>query len=332
MQVKPRAIDHSDNVIDIRKARNANELITVIGRINTAFRLHQGSHTLVKNKVSMNAVDKAYESLSWVLQAQEELVAAHTVAMHLNDTKRDRCVNAIVNLNLEVLELKSTLMRRIDAAAQPYVSDKLVRFSNYVHDQLNKISGSLHSISMHNGDYTYVAITARDVQIKDQYTSPEVCIKLREHSGLIEVSSPYSAFVETDRTAVASLKDLGMFMSGVLSYDLSEIPKISKSKMLGLDGVKEVTLSNTLNLHLDSAVTAAEINAVLRKVIPALKKSLDVGQFEVIHRLIRGDTLTLEFGISERKITDPKAFSRLQRLLSLSKSQSAQLASLMEPV
>lgn len=331
MQLQPKAIDSSQNVIDIRKARNANELITVIGRINTALRQQQSQHRTERTKVKFGELSKQYDGLRWVLQTQAELLAAISSAQHLNDAKRERCVTALAHLNTDVLELKRSLITRINAASKRMVSDKLGAYANVVHDFLRPLCEKLYSISMYNDNVTCVAFIARNVQAQDGFTSPEVCIKLTERDGGIYVSMPYSPFVETDTLPVIASKDLDYFLKGALNYQRAPAPTPKEERLLRIEGITRVDVTDTLNLHMDSAVRPTDINGILRTVIPLIKRSFARDQFEVLHRFNNtGDTKCLQFCIAKRKVVDPRSLTKLTRMLGMSKSQITQMTELLE--
>lgn len=325
MQLQPKSIDSSLNVIDIRKARNANELITVIGRINTALRQQQSQHRTERTKVKFGPLSKLYDGLRWVLQTQAELLAASTAAQSLNDSKRERCVTAIDHLNHDVLALKRSLISRINSASKSTVGERLGSFANAVHDFLRPLCEKLYSISMYDDGVTCVAFIARNVQTEG-FTSPEVCIKLTERDGGLFASLPYSPFVDTDQVPLTSIRDLNYFLSGTMSVSKSPAPKPKEEKLLRIEGVTSVDVTDTLNLNLDAAVRPADINGILRTVIPMIRKAFSPDQFEVLHRFNNnGADKCLQFCVCKRVVVDPRALSRLTRLLGMTKSQITQM-------
>jgi len=331
MQLQPKSIDTSQNVIDIRKARNAKELITVIGRINTALRLRQSQYKTEPKKVAFGPLNKLYDTLSWVLQTQAELQCAAFAAQHLNDVKRDRCLAPIARLNDDVLVLKRSLISRINAASKPMVSAKLHSYANVVHDFLRPICDKLYSVNMYNDNVTYVAFIARNVTAADGFTSPEVCIKLSETAGVFRVSLPYSPFVDTDSVPFSTLKDLNYFLSGALNVQKTAAPKAKEDKLLRIEGVTRIDVTDTLNLHLDSAVRPTDINSILRTVIPLIKRTFERGQFEVLHRFNNTqDGKFLQFCVGNRKVVDPRSLTRLTRILGMNKNQINQMNELLE--
>lgn len=331
MQLQPKSIDSSQNVIDIRKARNANELITVIGRINTALRQQQSQHRTERTKVKFGPMSKLYDGLRWVLQTQGELLAASTAAQSLNDAKRERCVTALDHLSHDVLVLKRSLISRINTASKPMVSQRLGTFADAVHDFLRPLCEKLYSISMYDDGITCVAFIARNVQTEG-FTSPEVCIKLTERDGGLFASLPYSPFVDTDQVPLTSTRDLNYFLSGAMSVSKAPAPKPKEEKLLRIEGVTSVDVTDTLNLNLDAAVRPADINGILRTVIPMIRKAFSPDQFEVLHRFNNsGAEKCLQFCVCKRAVVDPRALSRLTRLLGMTKSQITQMTELETP-
>jgi hypothetical protein len=331
MQVQPKSIDNSQNVLDIRKARNANELITVIGRINTTLRQKQTQFATEQTKVKFGPLPKLYDALSFVLQSQAELQCAATQAQHLQDAKRERCVQAVLGLNQDFLELKKTLITRINSASKPLMSKRLDEYANAVHDFLRPMCEKLYAIHMYQDNVACIAFVARQVQTQDGFTSPEVCVKLTEINDVLSASLPYNPFVDADQIPVSNLKDLDYFLKASLQYKRSTVPKLSEDKLLRIEGVTSVDVSDTLNLNLDQAVRPADINGILRVVIPLLKRSFARGQFEVLHRFNNTpDNRSLQLCIGKRQVVDPRALSRLTRLLGMTKIQINQMNDLLE--
>lgn len=331
MQLQPKSIDTSQNVVDIRKARNANELITVIGRINTALRTQQTLNSTERTKVKFGPLSKLYESLSWVLQTQAELQCAMSMVQHLNDAKRERCISAIRILNADLLDLKRTLISRVNSASRPMIGSRLNDFANIVHDFLRPLCEKLYSIHMAEQDATYVAFVARDVRSKSGFVSPEVCIKLKEADGQFYVSLPYSPFVETDNIPVSSTKDLNYFLKGTLNYQAAAAPKPKEEKLLRIEGVTKVDITDSLNLWLDSAVRPVDISNILRTVLPLIKVALAQKPMEILHRFNNEPgSKRLQFIIAKRKVIDQRALNRLTKMLALSRSQVTQMNSILE--
>lgn len=330
MQLQPKSIDTSQNVLDIRKARNANELITVIGRINTTLRLRQSQFKTEPKKVNFGPLSKLYDTLSWVLQAQAELQCAAFAAQHLNDDKRERCLAPIAHLNNDVLVLKRTLISRINTACKPMISDKLNQYANVVHDFLRPLSEKLYSINMYDDGVACVAFIARNVQSSGEFTSPEVCIKLTETVNGFRASLPYSPFVDTESVPFSTIKDLNYFLAGSLNITKSPAPA-KEAKLLRIEGVTRIDIGDSLNLHLDSTVRPADINSILRTVVPLIKRSLARGQFEVLHRFNNTpEGKCLQFCIGSRKVVDPRSLTRLTRVLGMNKNQINQMNMLLE--
>jgi hypothetical protein len=331
MQLQPKSIDTSQNVVDIRKARNANELITVIGRINTALRAQQTLNSTERTKVKFGPLSKLYESLSWVLQTQAELQCAMSMVQHLNDAKRERCISAIRILNADLLDLKRTLISRVNSASRPLIGERMNDLANVIHDFLRPLCEKLYSIHMADQDATYVAFVARDVRANSGFVSPEVCIKLKEEDGQFYVSLPYSPFVETDNIPVSSTKDLNYFLKGTLNYQSAAAPKPKEEKLLRIEGVTKVDITDSLNLWLDSAVRPVDISNILRAVLPLIKVALAQKPMEILHRFNNEPgSKRLQFIIAKRKVIDQRALNRLTKMLALSRSQVTQMNSILE--
>lgn len=330
MHLQPKAVDTSQSVLDIHKARNANELITVIGRINASLRIHQHAYgRMVQSNTS--SLSEACSLLTKTLQTQQELQAAFAVTSSLSDVKRERCVTAITGLNAEVLSLKRSLMSIISAESKGTVSAKLDKYVNLVHDTLRRISSKIYLMTMYDGNSTYVAVIAKQVQLPSGFTSPEVCVKLAENADGFRVCLPSSTFVDAEYTVFAGSKALRDFLALSLDYDTKAAP-VKASSIPHLDGVTSVDVTDTLNVNFDKVAKASEINALLKVVIPLVKKAVGASGYDILHRVLTTpEGRTLQLSLGSRKLVDTASLNRLYRVLKLQKATASAATSLMEP-
>lgn len=329
MHLQPKAADTSQNVLDIHKARNANELITVVARINTALRLIQHNLEAVQSAKILPIAD-ASTLLTRTLQIQQELQAAHTVASALSDAKRERCITAITSLNKETLATKRRLMTVIHRESSKAVSDKLNGFTNVVHDLFRKIAEKVFIMNMYDGTCTYVALIARQVQLDSGFVSPEICVKLAECADGFKVCVPDGTFVNSEWTWFTGAKALREYLANILDYNRQPAPIATKSVPL-IEGVVSVDVTDTLNVHFDRAALPSEINTMLRLVVPLVKKAVGAGAYDVLHRVV-GDTggRTLQLCLGKKKVVDTASLNRLYRVLKLQKATASAATALME--
>lgn len=333
MQLQPKAIDSSQNVIDIRKARNANELITVLGRIHTALRLQLQTYAAERNKIKASGLDKLYASLSWALQSRAELQCASFSLQHLQDTKREKCKIIITKLRKDLMGLRNLLLTRINVMSKPTVSARLENYGHVVHDYLKPLCEKLVLLTLYKDNETCLAFSAKNMQSADGFVSNEVCVKLTEAAGIVYVSFPDSAFVETDRIALTTQKQLRtLLQTSLTNYVRRNAPSVDKEDLLRLDGIKSIDVSDTLNLHLDSAVLPADINRILKSVLPKFYSAFGtLDGREVLHRFANDNgERTLQFALAGRKLVDPRALQKATKILSLSKSQVEQVNTMLE--
>lgn len=324
MQLQPRAIDSSPNVLDAHKARNANELITVIGRINTEYRLLVGNFN--KQGSSKTTASKDYyKLLTDTLRLQAELQAAHTAASTLNDSKRERCASAIRNINRDLLTFKRTLMVKLDEEARQTVSPKLEGYANSVHDILRKMCNKVYSMHMVS-TATYVALIGKDARLASGFTVSEVCIKLAQDETGFRVCFPDGTFQDAEYHRFNTLRELRSLIASSLAYDTKPL-KVKVPKALKFECVKYTEYdeaANALSIVLDQATQPSEISNLLKTIVPEAKKAVGADGYEILHRVqIKGDHRTIQLVIGDRKIIDLNAAARLSKALRLNKAVAA---------
>lgn len=327
MHLYPKSIDSAPNVLDIHKSRNANELITVVGRINSELRMTDVRFRQLE-KSSKSSLEDLYSTLKGVLQTQAELQAAFTVASTLSDSKRERCINAISQLNSTCLELKRTIMRRIDTQAQRNVSPELESYVNFVHDHMRKMCDKLYTMHLYGNNTTYVVLICRNVALPSGFTSPEVSIKLAEGEAGFKACFPDGAFQESEYSPFSSQRELKELLAGALSYSVSAA-KVQTDTPLRFDCVRSVDVDETLNVNLDSAAQPSEINALLKVVVPLVRKAVGADSYDVLHRLVSTDSgRKIQFYLGKRKAVDTQAVNRLYKTLKMKRAAIANASSL----
>lgn len=327
MHLYPKSIDSAQNVLDIHKSRNANELITVVGRINSGIRLTDNRFRQLEQSSKSSLVD-IYATLSSVLQAQAELQAAFTVATTLQDTKRERCINAISQLNASCLELKRTIMRRIDAQAQRNVSQELDAFVNFVHDHMRKMCDKIYTMHLYGNNTSYVVLICRNVALPSGFTSPEVSIKLAQDVTGFKVCFPDGAFLDSEYSRFSNQRDLKVLLASALSYSISAV-KVKLDAPMKFDCVRSVDVDESLNVNLDTATQPSEINALLKVVVPLVRKAVGADSYDVLHRLVNSeDGRKIQFYLGQRTVVDTQALNRLYKALKMKRAAIATASTL----
>jgi hypothetical protein len=324
MQLHSKNTDNSTNVIDLRKARNVNEIIVILGRINTTLRLQQ------RNMSNKKELSVQYAILSWAIDAIDELDVALTVSQSLADVKRERCVRVIRTLHREVLELRKTLMTNIHTKCLPMVDTVTDDYISNITDTLSKRSRAT-SLWVYFKDNALVCIlTFQDFENSSGFISPLLYVKLeKSESGSYYVSVPTSPFSASSQFAITK-STLMPILKALLNFDKFKKPRVRQSKLLKLSGVKSIdTVDPYLNVHLHTNITDIELTNVLKVTIPSIRKAVLSEPFEVLHE-IAPDRSKIIFSLGQRSVTDAIALSRLIRTFGLNKTQVSALNDMLE--
>lgn len=327
MQLYPKTVDDSKNVIDLKKSRNANELIVVLGRINNALRLNQ------KTFSKRQELSKQYSILSWALLAQEELSVALQTAQTLSDAKRDKCVKAIKTLHIDIVALKKKCMESIHSKCSPMVDAELDSSVTYVLDLLRSRSSDVGLWNCFINNTVYSLLTFKSFENSNGFISPKLYVLLEKgENGILYISIPTNPFILSERFSFTGRTDLLDKLKSLLDFETFKSPNITPSRILKLDGVKGVRLDGqSLVIDLESNVLPNELNNILRISVPMIRKAIKVEEFEVLHRL-NPEKTQIEFTLGSRRIADAVALRKMIRAFGLNKNQVAALGSFMEAV
>lgn len=313
MHLYPKQVESSKTVIDVQKARNANELITILARINNNVRQHQRTFEIADKKTPI----REYLSIvQTVLQRQEELKAAYVASTLLTDSKRDRCLNATKNLNKDLQELKLKVLSKVDKLSKPAISEEHNAFADKIYDWLGSKATSSYVMNIHDGKDAYIIMSLYDVLLPSGYRAPELFVKLKQDTGT-SVCFPSSAFMDTQYYPFTTPSELKTLVFKVLDYGFDSKPvEVNKTKAVKLPGVNKVYIDNGVNILLNRDATGTDINTILRNVIPLVKKGIGADQFDVVHKTTptpEGRVIT--FLLTEKNVIDHEAMNALYRLI-----------------
>jgi hypothetical protein len=323
MQLKPKSVDSSKNMLDIKKSRNANELVVILGRINTALRLRQQQFR------SRQELSKQYDVLRWTIQSTEELDCARQTASSFSDGKRERVMKAIKTLQVDVLALRKRALASVDKKCKPMVSEKMNTFVDHVHDLLSPVSNRIMEWHCYDNDTVTVVLSVLDLESNNDFVLPRVFIKLDEvaNSDAIRISSPSEAYVTSATTYVANKAELKDYLENEFNYTSKKLEKVKAYSILHMPGVTGVDVKDSLIVHLTPNVSVAEVHSIVGAVLPIIRRAYVTGEFEILYRTI-GEREGLEFLIAKREVRDKKYVSRLSSTLGLSRAQAKTLQSM----
>lgn len=326
MQIQSKSIEDSQNIQDIKRARNANECVVVLSRINTAFSLLQTRFT--KQKLSTTTVAEGIKALGFCADSLIELRCARAVSQEFNDKKRERCFQMIDAQTQNIREFQKLLIDRIDKACSPKIDKHLGYLSSAVYKLLSKISEvtQLHVIVP---DTQMVCFRTKfGVTDSNGYISGPITVKLVKRNGSYFVSLPDTPFVESQQFVVDGQQDVQLFLKENLAdYEYVGRPTPASDTILSWPVVQDVVLhSDKLDIILKPFATPADINKILIQVLPHLRRAVELGSSEVIHRVSQyGPNKTITLLLAKRKVYDVKSLNRLAKVLQINKSKLAQV-------
>lgn len=331
MQIQSKYIDDNPNIIDLKNARNANEVVTVLTRINTATSVLVSKFN--QKKLSFLKVSDGVEALTFCVDSLVELRCARSVAQEFSDSKRDRCFHMIAVQQQTIRAFQKTLMDLIDSVCSPRMDKHLNYLSEIVYSFLSKIS---HTTQLHIRLPGYQMIcfrTDNGVQDKNGFVSGPITVKLTMYGGLYRIAIPDTPFVLSEETSVDTAKDVQTYIKGNLSdFEYIDKPVPKDDKLLASKLVKSVDVTDDrLNVVLKPFVKPEDINKFLSQVLPYLKRAVDLPNTDIIHRVSQyGNNFMISFIVGKRKIYDVRSLNKLTKLLNVGKTEKDKLNTIME--
>lgn len=331
LQIQTKAIDNNPNIIDLKKARNANEVIVVLSRINTACNVLTGKFNT--EKLSKVTVEEGLEALTFCVDSLIELRCARSVAQEFNDTKRERCFAMIEAGTENVRKLQRRVLMLVDRACSIRMDENLKRLADTVSNVLVKIGKTTQLHVKTPGFEMIVLRTSQGATDATGYSSGPITVKLCKRGPKFTISLPDSPYVETDETPIEDPVDIQRFLTASIS-DFQRIgrPTVKDDKLLAQPYVREVNvLDDSLEVVLDHTVQPSEINSLLSQILPYFRKAVNLSGTDVIHRVSQqGANRTIQFALAKRNLHDPRALAKVGKLLSISRSNQRKLTSILD--
>lgn len=331
LQIQSKFIDDTPNVIDLKNARNANEVITVLSKINTTFSVLVAKFN--KKKLNYLKISDAVEALTFCVDSMIEIRCARSVAQEFSDSKRDRCFSMISAQLTNIRDFQNVLLDLIDSVCATRMDKHLTFLSETVFKILSKISGTTQ-LHVRLPEQQMICIRTQQGITDDKgYVSGPITVKLTLVGGQYRISIPDSPFVASEESVVNTSKDVQSYLMGNLS-DFEHIgkPVPKDDSLLASEMVQDVEVTDdALVVTLKPSVLPNEINKLLTKVLPYLKRAVNLPNTDIIHRVSQyGANRTISFVLARRKIYDAKSLTKLTKLLGASKAELDKLNSIME--
>jgi len=321
LQIQSRYPEDNKNIIDLKKARNANEVIVVLSRINTTFSLLNSKFR--EQKLSKLTVTEGVDALRFCVDSLIDLRCAHSIAQEFNDIKRDRCFSMIEVQRHNIRQFQQFLIATIDKVCAPKADKHLLYLAEAAKKVLNKI-GKTTQLHVKVPDQEMVCFrTKQGVVDANGYESGPITVKLRKKAGTYFISLPDSPFVMSEESPVDGAKAIVDYLKHNLTdFEYIGSPKVKESDdILALKPVQEVhVLDDRLEVVLKHSAQPADIKQVIQHLLLYIRRAISVANTDVIHRVNQyGDNKTVSFILAKRKVTDPKTLAKLAKLLNINK-------------
>lgn len=331
LQIQSKYIDDDPHVIDLKNARNANEVITVLSRCNTTFSVLVSKFN--QKKLSYLKVSDAVEALTFCLDSLILLRCARSVSGDFNDTKRERCFSMIESMQANIRDFQKTLLDIIDSVCESRMDKHLSYLSEGVYRILSKIGDTTQLHIRLPGSQMICFRTRQGITDKNGFVSGPICVKLTYVSGKYAISIPDSPYVASEESTVDTAKDVQLYINGNLS-DFKYIgkPEPKDDRLLASKMVQDVEVTDeALVVTLKPSVRPDDINSFLSQVLPYLKRAVNLPNTDIIHRVSQfGNSRNISFILAERKIYDARSLDRVTKLLNVGKAERAKINSIME--
>lgn len=322
MQIQSKTIEDSQNIQDLKRARNANECVIVLSRINTAFSLIQTRFT--KQKLNTATVKEGVRALGFCADSLIELRCARAVAQEFNDKKRERCFQMIDAQLSNIKAFQKFMLDRIDKVCSPRIDKHLNYLTDVAYKILSKISDTTQLHVILPDEQMVCFRTADGIADDNGFVSGPITVKLTKRAGNYFISLPDTAFVASEEYPVDGQRDVQVFLKNNLAdFEYVGRPEPRDDTILSWPSVKDVVLSDEkLDIVMKPSASPADINKILTYVLPYLRKAVQLGNTEIVHRVSQyGPSRTITLLLAKRHVYDMKSLNKLAKILNVNKSE-----------
>ena len=331
LQIQSKHIDDNQNVIDLKNARNANEVVAVLTRINMTTSVLVSKFN--QKKLPQLKVSDGIEALTFCVDSLLELRCARSVVQDFSDSKRERCFHMISALQKNIHDFQKTLLDLIDGVCSTRMDKHLSYLADPVYRLLSKISETTQ-LHVRLPDYQMICFrTSGGITDENGFVSGPITVKLSLLGGEYRISVPDSPYVASEESVVSTARDVQLYITNNLSdFEYVGRPEPKDDKLLASKLVKSVEVTDDkLNVVLKSFVQPDDLNKFLRRVLPYLRRAVNLPNTDVIHRVSQyGNNKMISFMVGKRKIYDARSLSKLTKLLNVGKTEKDKLTTIMD--
>lgn len=326
-------VDKSPNCIDMQKARNVNELLGILNRINVSV-VAQAAQ-VVKLKISRKIeIGKAFDFqdildiLGRVEQHHCELQVARGLGNSIAyEDKRKRFFAILDSIMSTCLEVRGRLFEYMNNVGVRLESDMLAAFTSIVEKFMFGFDYTSKSVVYVPGpNVLQKNFVFTEAVLENGFTMPEWIVRITMYwtNGVYtySISFPDSTLsVDPEIQWFRDTRDLrSMLLESTNLIKLRQKIKLPRN-VLRIDGVSSVdSKASTLNVNLEPGLQPKDIQSILSNLLPIVQRAVGASKFDVLHRVVSSDAggKIIQFALAGRRIVDGQQAVALRKALSMS--------------
>lgn len=326
-------VDKSPNCIDMQKARNVNELLGILNRINVSV-VAQAAQ-VVKLKISRKIeIGKAFDFqdildiLGRVEQHHCELQVARGLGNSIAyEDKRKRFFAILDSIMATCLEVRGRLFEYMNNVGVRLESDMLAAFTSIVEKFMFGFDYTSKSVVYVPGpNVLQKNFVFTEAVLENGFTMPEWIVRITMYwtNGVYtySISFPDSTLsVDPEIQWFRDTRDLrSMLLESTNLIKLRQKIKLPRN-VLRIDGVSSVdSKASTLNVNLEPGLQPKDIQSILSNLLPIVQRAVGASKFDVLHRVVSSDAggKIIQFALAGRRIVDGQQAVALRKALSMS--------------
>ena len=326
-------VDKSPNCIDMQKARNVNELLGILNRINVSV-VAQAAQ-VVKLKISRKIeIGKAFDFqdildiLGRVEQHHCELQVARGLGNSIAyEDKRKRFFAILDSIMATCLEVRGRLFEYMNNVGVRLESDMLAAFTSIVEKFMFGFDYTSKSVVYVPGpNVLQKNFVFTEAVLENGFTMPEWIVRITMYwtNGVYtySISFPDSTLsVDPEIQWFRDTRDLrSMLLESTNLIKLRQKIKLPRN-VLRIDGVSSVdSKASTLNVNLEPGLQPKDIQSILSNLLPIVQRAVGASKFDVLHRVVSSDAggKIIQFALAGRHIVDGQQAVALRKALSMS--------------
>lgn len=328
-------IDNSPNVIDMRKARNVNELMGVLSRIKSsvATAASQTGKLKISRKIELGKTFEFKDVLDMLFRIERhrlELNVARGLGYAIAyDDKRSRFFSVLQLVEEMCTETRSKLLDYMDKVGMRLETDMYAAFATAMQKVMAGYEhASSYTLTMLSNQSLQRDYVFTDVPIDTGFIMPEFVVRLTMQWNPNAQYSYALSFPDAplfDDSNLFWFNDVKQLRDIIASnLGLSQLRKKIKlpKSVLRIDGVAEVVAQDTtLTVKLETGLLPKDIQNILSGLLPIVQRAVGASRFDVLHRVsYDGNARSIQFILAGRKIVDGQQAIALRRALAMSRN------------